>query len=152
MSIAPLAPSISNKQTTSQLQLISFDASATGIKEALSVGDIIQCLLQSVEGADKAGRQKVENLMVQIGLPAVKFLLEALVAESLVVQSVCYMALLRIGQPAVKSIKIFLKQGPEKNTWVKNMWVMNQLCNDLQVYDVQVNPVQGVMKPLATCP
>src|SRR6185437_14517648 len=75
--------------------------------QTVSLEELIEFLIDSLESADKATSNKAENLLVRIGRPAVSSLIQGLKSNHNRVKSVCAMALIRIGQPAVEDLTEF---------------------------------------------
>lgn len=77
------------------------------LKDAVSLEELIEYLIESLEDADAAGAARAENLLVRIGKPVVPFLIKGLKSSSTTVKSVCAMSLIRIGQAGIEPLKEF---------------------------------------------
>ncbi|MGE0201651.1 MAG: hypothetical protein AB7P76_11870 [Candidatus Melainabacteria bacterium] len=76
-------------------------------QESVSLSELIEYLVDSLEEADKATADKAESLLVRIGMPAVPFLLKGLKSSNGRVKATCAMALIRIGEPVLPELNVF---------------------------------------------
>ena len=86
----------------------------------VSMTELIEFLVESLEDADKAAACKAENLLVRIGRPATPSLIQGLKSSHNTVRSACAMALIRIGEPVVDDLKTFFVRnaGRPRVRWV----------------------------------
>jgi HEAT repeat protein len=96
--------------------------------QTVSLEELIEFLVESLEDADKATANKAENLLVRIGRPAVSYLIQGLKSTHNSVKSVCAMALVRIGQPAVDDLREFYVRNANRP---KVRWVVEFILNEL---------------------
>lgn len=104
--------------------------------EQVSLTELIEYLIESLEGADNANAVKVENLLLRIGRPAVPYLLKGLKSADNKVQSVCTMTLVRMGEAVVEDIKSFYLRhmAHSKHRWVAE-YILSELCEVLPEAD-----------------
>lgn len=96
--------------------------------QTVSLEELIEFLIESLEDADKATASKAENLLVRIGRPAIPYLIQGLKSSHNRVKSVCAMALVRIGQPAVDGLKEFYVRNASRP---KVRWVVEFVLSEL---------------------
>lgn len=114
-----------------QLKLIWNNSNGLPSQEQHFVlSELIGCIIQSLDGADLESRVKLENILTRIGVPAIPFLLEGLQSGSKAVQSVSFMVLVRVGQPAVKQIQAFYKQAQGHDNY---QWIVELLLQELNM-------------------
>lgn len=106
--------------------------------QTVSLEELIEFLIDSLEDADKATANKAENLLVRIGRPAIGYLVQGLKSNHNRVKSVCAMALVRIGQPAVEDLKEFYVRNASRSRirWVVE-FVLNELGAQVPLLDKQ---------------
>jgi HEAT repeat protein len=106
--------------------------------QAVSLEELIEFLIESLEGADKQTANKAENLLTRIGKPAVPFLIKGLKSSHSRLRSTCAMALIRIGQPAVASLQEFYIRNASrpKFRWIAE-FVLSELGMQVPVVDVR---------------
>jgi HEAT repeat protein len=97
--------------------------------QTVSLEELIEFLIESLEDADKATATKAENLLTRIGRPAVPYLIQGLKSSHNQVKSVCAMVLVRIGQPAVEELKEFYIRNAARP---KVRWVVEFVLNELR--------------------
>ena len=97
----------------------------------VSLNELIEYLVESLEEADKATANRAEDLLVRIGNPAVPYLVKGLKSNSNAVKSVCAMALVRIGQPAVDAIKELYVRCATRPQHKKHKWVVAFVLTEL---------------------
>lgn len=97
-------------------------------QQTVSLEEMIEFLIESLEDADKATATKAENLLTRIGKPAIPFLIQGLKSAHNRVKSVCAMVLVRIGQPAVEDLKEFYIRNANR---AKVRWVVEFVLNEL---------------------
>lgn len=100
----------------------------TNARESVSLEELIEYLIESLEESDAAHAVKAENLLVRIGKPAVPFMLKGLKSASTTVKSVCAMALIRIGEPVVEDVKEFYVRHAARS---KYRWVTEFVLAEL---------------------
>ncbi len=94
----------------------------------VSLEELIEFLIESLEDADKATANKAENLLTRIGKPAIPFLIQGLKANHNRVKSVCAMVLVRIGQPAVEGLQEFYIRNANRP---KVRWIVEFVLSEL---------------------
>jgi HEAT repeat protein len=106
--------------------------------QTVSLEELIEFLIESLEDADKVTAGKAENLLVRIGRPAIPYLIQGLKSSHNQVKSVCAMALVRIGQPAVDGLKEFYVRNASrpKVRWVAE-FVLSELGAQLPALEKQ---------------
>lgn len=97
--------------------------------QTVSLEELIEFLIESLENTDKAGANKAENLLVRIGRPAVPSLVQGLKSSHNRVRSVCAMVLIRIGQPAVEDLIEFYVRYANRQQKVR--WVVEFILDEL---------------------
>lgn len=97
-------------------------------KQTVSLEEMIEFLIESLEEADYATANKAENLLTRIGKPAIPYLIQGLKSNHNRVKSVCAMVLVRIGQPAVDELKEFYIRNANRS---KVRWVAEFVLNEL---------------------
>jgi HEAT repeat protein len=115
--------------------------------QTVSLEELIEFLIESLEDADKATAEKAENLLVRINRPAIPYLIQGLKSSHNRVKSVCAMALIRIGQPAVDDLKEFYVRNVARP---KIRWVVEFVLNELgaQVPVVEKQDIDNSRKVL----
>ena len=96
--------------------------------QTVSLEELIEFLVDSLESADKATANKAENLLVRIGQPAISYLIQGLKSSHNRVKSVCAMVLIRIGQPAVEELTEFYVRYANRQ---KLRWVVEFILGEL---------------------
>lgn len=96
--------------------------------QTVSLEELIEFLIESLEGADKATANKAENLLTRIGRPAVPYLIQGLKHSDNTLKSVCAMVLVRIGHPALEDLKEFYVRNAARP---KVRWVVEFILNEL---------------------
>ncbi len=109
--------------------------------QTVSLHELIEFLIESLEDADKVNANKAENLLTRIGTPAVPYLVQGLKSANKTVKSVCAMALIRIGKPAVEEIKEFYVRNAARPRlrWVAE-FILGELYEELpalEAYDLE---------------
>ena len=94
----------------------------------VSLDELIEFLIESLEDADKATANKAENLLTRIGKPAIPHLIQGLKSQHRPVKSVCAMVLVRIGQPAVDELKEFYVRNANRP---KVRWIAEFILTEL---------------------
>lgn len=105
--------------------------------QTVSLQELIEFLIESLEDADKVNANKAENLLTRIGAPAVPYLVQGLKSANKTVKSVCAMSLIRIGKPAVEDIKEFYMRnaGRQRLRWVAE-FILDELHEALPVLEM----------------
>jgi HEAT repeat protein len=96
--------------------------------QTVSLEELIEFLIESLEDADKATANKAETLLTRIGKPAVPYLIQGLKSNNNRVKSVCAMVLVRIGQPAVESVQEFYVRNANRP---KFRWIAEFILSEL---------------------
>ena len=96
--------------------------------QTVSLEELIEFLIESLEDADKNTANKAENLLTRIGKPAVPYLVQGLKANHNRVKSVCAMVLVRIGQPAVADVQEFYIRNANRP---KVRWIAEFILSEL---------------------
>jgi HEAT repeat protein len=96
--------------------------------QTVSLEELIEFLIESLEDADKATANKAENLLTRIGKPAVPYLIQGLKSSHNRVKSVSAMVLVRIGQPAVESVQEFYVRNANRP---KYRWIAEFILSEL---------------------
>ena len=96
--------------------------------QTVSLEELIDFLIESLEDADKATANKAENLLSRIGQPAIPYLIQGLKSNHNRVKSVCAMVLVRIGQPAVESVQEFYIRNASRT---KVRWIAEFILSEL---------------------
>lgn len=92
-----------------------------------SLSELVDTLIASLEGADKAVADKAEAVLTRVGRPAIPALLQGLRSPHSRVKSVCTMVLIRIGQPVVEDLrKFYLRYASADLRWVAE-FILNEL-------------------------
>jgi HEAT repeat protein len=115
-------------------------------KQTVSLEEMIEFLIDSLEDADKATATKAETLLTRIGKPAIPFLIQGLKSAHNRVKSVCAMVLVRIGQPAVAELKEFYIRhyNRAKVRWVVE-FVLTELGTQVPEMDTAFIPALNVL-------
>lgn len=111
-----------------KLHLIWNREQAGTLHEVPTLDELVEYLIESLEESDKTNSTKAENLLTRIGKPAIPALLQGLKHPSTNVKSVCAMALIRIGQPAVDELKAFYVRNANRD---KVRWVAEFVLTEL---------------------
>lgn len=121
----------------------SFDREA----QTVSLEELIEFLIESLEDADKATATKAENLLTRIGRPAIPYLIQGLKSSHNRVKSTCAMVLIRIGAPAVEDLKEFYVRNASR---AKVRWVVEFILNELgaQVPVLEKHDIEASRKVL----
>ncbi|MEB3287376.1 MAG: hypothetical protein VKJ04_07725 [Vampirovibrionales bacterium] len=106
-------------------------ASVQDANDKVSLGELVEYLIESLEDADTTTANRAENLLVRIGNPAVPYLLKGLKSPHTSVKSVCAMALIRIGQPAVEGLKDLYVRMAGRPQFKKHQWVIAFVLSEL---------------------
>lgn len=114
---------------TLKLQLVK--ATEVSEQDSVSLNELIEYLVESLEDADKATANRAENLLVRIGNPAIPYLVKGLKSNSNALKSVCAMALVRIGQPAVEALKELYIRCATRTQHKKHKWVVAFVLTEL---------------------
>lgn len=96
--------------------------------QAVSLEDLVDFLFEMLETADKATAGKAEGLLARIGQPVVPYLVQGLKSTHNQVKSVCAMALIRIGQPAVEAVQAFHTRNRHRP---KYFWIAEFVLSEL---------------------
>lgn len=96
--------------------------------QTVSLEELVEFLIDSLESADKATANKAENLLTRVGKPAVPYLIQGLKSSHNRVKSVCAMVLVRIGQPAVADVQEFYSRNANRP---KYRWVAEFILGEL---------------------
>ena len=96
--------------------------------EVVSLEELVEYLIESLEDADKTQSNKAEALLVRIGKPAIPFLLQGLKSLNTNVKSVCAMALIRMGEVVVEDLKEFYIRNASR---AKVRWVAEFVLAEL---------------------
>ncbi len=104
------------------------DFSFNNEKQTVSLEEMIDFLIESLEDADKATADKAETLLTRIGKPAIPFLIQGLKSPHNRVKSVCAMVLVRIGEPCVADVKEFFLRHSNRP---KLRWVVEFILGEL---------------------
>lgn len=104
--------------------------------QTVSLEELIEFLIESLEDADKATANKAENLLTRIGKPAVPYLVKGLKSSHSRVKSVCAMVLIRIGHPAAEELKEFYVRNTSrpKLRWIAE-FILSELAIELPVVE-----------------
>ncbi len=97
--------------------------------QTVSLEELIEFLIESLEDADKATANKAANLLTRIGRPAVPHLIQGLKSSHNRVKSVCAMALIRIGQPALEDLKELYVRNASR---AKVRWIVEFILTELR--------------------
>jgi HEAT repeat protein len=122
------------------------DFSFTRENQTVSLEELIEFLIESLEDADKATATKAENLLTRIGRPAIPYLIQGLKSSHNRVKSVCAMVLIRIGAPAVEDLKEFYVRNASRPTSRQKIrWVVEFILNELgsQVPELDVQEIEA---------
>lgn len=116
--------------------------------QTVSLEELIEFLIESLEDADKVNANKAENLLTRIGKPAVPYLIQGLKSAHNQVKSVCAMSLIRIGQPALEELKEFYIRhySRAKIRWVAE-FILAELGADLVTLEAQAQECQPASQP-----
>jgi len=117
-----------------RLHLVDGFKSFNKSQESVSLSELIEYLVDSLEEADKATADKAESLLVRIGMPAVPFLLKGLKSANGRVKATCAMALIRMGEPVLPELNAFYARhaGRTKLNWALS-FIYEQLAEPLPV-------------------
>jgi len=96
--------------------------------KSVSLEELIEFLIESLEDADKVNATKAENLLTRIGKPAIPYLVQGLKSANNQVKSVCAMVLVRIGQPVLDELNEFYVRNAGRS---KVRWVVEFIFNEL---------------------
>ncbi len=96
--------------------------------QTVSLEELVEFLIESLEDADKQTANKAENLLTRIGKPAIPFLVRGLRSGHNRVRSTCAMVLVRIGQPAVASVQDFYVRSAARP---KLRWIAEFILSEL---------------------
>lgn len=105
--------------------------------QTVSLEELIDFLIDSLEGADKQTANKAENLLTRIGKPAVPYLIQGLKSSHSRVRSTCAMVLVRIGQPAVADLQEFYVRNASRP---KFRWIAEFILSELGMQIPAVAP------------
>ncbi len=107
-------------------------------KESVSLEELVEYLIESLEEADTAQSSRAENLLVRIGKPAIPHLLTGLKSSHNNVKSVCAMALIRMGEWVVEDIKEFYVRNASRTKirWVAE-FILTELSEPIPAIDVE---------------
>jgi HEAT repeat protein len=72
---------------------------------SVSVTEMVDLLIASLEDVDKSAAERTEALLTRIGRPAIASLIQGLRSPHLRVRSVCAMVLIRLGQPVLDDLR-----------------------------------------------
>jgi len=144
-----------NRMTTSPISLetIKFhliwnkDFSFNRENQTVSLEELIEFLIESLEDADKATATKAENLLTRIGKPAIPYLIQGLKANHNRVKSVCAMVLVRIGQPAVEGVQeLYIRSANRpKVRWIAE-FVLSELGMQVPAVDTRAENERNVLQ------
>ena len=119
-------------------------------RQSVSLEDLIEYLIESVEESDPMSTAKVEGLLTRIGKPAIPYLIKGLKSGNANVKSVSAMVLIRIGQPIVDDLKAFYVRQANRNRigWVVE-FILSELGEQLPAVDeeLDIQPVRRVAMP-----
>lgn len=106
--------------------------------QTVSLEELVEFLLESLEGADKQTANKAENLLTRIGKPVVPYLIQGLKSPHSRVRSTCAMVLVRIGQPAVADLQEFYARNANrpKFRWIAE-FILSELGMQVPVLDAR---------------
>lgn len=110
--------------------------------QTVSLEELIDFLIDSLEGADKQTANKAENLLTRIGKPAVPYLIQGLKSPHSRVRSTCAMVLVRIGQPAVAELQDFYVRNVNRP---KFRWIAEFILSELGMQIPAVAPREQEM-------
>lgn len=96
--------------------------------QTVSLEELIEFLIESLEDADKATANKAENLLTRIGRPAVPYLIQGLKSNYSRVKSTCAMVLIRIGQPVLDEMREFYVRNASRP---KIRWIAEFIITEL---------------------
>ncbi len=96
--------------------------------QTVSLEELVEFLVESLEDADKQTANKAENLLTRIGKPAIPFLIQGLKSSHSRVRSTCAMVLVRIGQPAVADLQEFFMRNVSRP---KYRWIAEFILGEL---------------------
>ena len=96
--------------------------------QTVSLHELIEFLIESLEDADKVNANKAENLLTRIGTPAIPYLVQGLKATNKTVKAVCAMALIRIGQSAVAPVQELYARSANRP---RLRWVVEFILDEL---------------------
>ena len=127
-SLEPMTSSPISLETIKFHLIWNKDFSFARENQTVSLEELIEFLIESLEDADKATATKAENLLTRIGRPAVPYLIQGLKHANNTVKSVCAMVLVRIGHPALEDLKEFYVRNAARP---KVRWVVEFILNEL---------------------
>lgn len=131
---------------TIKLHLVH-NKSLPSVAEQVSLTELIEYLIESLEEADNTNAVKVENLLLRIGRPTVPYLLKGLKSSDTKIKSVCTMTLIRMGETVSADLKAFYLRHMihSKHRWVGE-FILNELCEEIPEADVMTLPLQEEKK------
>lgn len=114
------------------------DFSFSRENQTVSLEEMIEFLIDSLEDADKQTATKAENLLTRIGKPAIPFLVQGLKSSNNRLRSTCAMVLVRIGQPAVADLQEFYIRNASrpKFRWIAE-FILSELGMQVPAIDVR---------------
>jgi|GEM_PF-1539019 len=127
-SLVPMTTSPISLETIKFHLIWNKDFSFSRENQTVSLEELIEFLIESLEDADKATATKAENLLTRIGQPAVPYLIQGLKSSHNRVKSVCAMVLVRIGQPAVEAVQEFYVRNASRP---KFRWIADFILSEL---------------------
>ena len=115
--------------------------------QPVSLEELIEFLIESLEDADKATADKAENLLTRIDRPAIPYLIQGLKSPHRRVKAVCAMVLIRIGQASVEDVKEFYVRNASraKIRWIAE-FILSELGSELpNLTQPELEPVLNVL-------
>ncbi|MCE3234305.1 MAG: hypothetical protein K0Q50_485 [Vampirovibrio sp.] len=135
-SLVPMTTSPISLETIKFHLIWNKDFSFNRENQTVSLEELIEFLIESLEDADKATANKAENLLTRIGKPAVPYLIQGLKSNHNRVKSVSAMVLVRIGQPSVEAVQEFYIRNANrpKFRWIAE-FILGELGMQIPVVD-----------------
>lgn len=127
-SLEPMTSSPLSLETIKFHLIWNKDFSFNRESQTVSLEELIEFLIESLEDADKATANKAENLLTRIGRPAIPYLIQGLKSSHRQVKGTCAMVLVRIGQPVVEELKEFYVRHASR---AKVRWIAEFILEEL---------------------
>lgn len=127
---------IAQQNTASKMTLESLkfhlirNAAFTG-QDHVSLGEMIEYLIESLEEADRAHADKAENLLVRIGEPTIPALINGLKSPHKTVKAVCAMALIRLGEASIEAVQQFYMRQASRTQRTSLVWIAEFILSEL---------------------
>jgi len=128
--------SLAQQQTAPKMTLESLkfhlirNAAFTG-QDHVSLGEMIEYLIESLEEADRAHADKAENLLVRIGASTIPALINGLKSPHKTVKAVCAMALIRLGEASVEAVQQFYIRQASRTQRTSLVWIAEFILSEL---------------------